>query len=353
MTLPRARIVLQSDLELPSYAIIGDLMARTLRAAGLDVEERPLGGVVRRAANAIVVQNTIGPRFVRGRATTAVALVHHEWDRYPRAWVDCLDTFTEVWVTTTFVQRTLVRSGVRQPVRLVRPGLDVEGVPARREYGVGTQFQVLACGAPHFRKGFHLLIDAYLQAFPRLGQARLVMHTDASQDWVSPRADVVFDRRRVSRRAMLAMYQRFDLVVSTSLGEGLGLPLAEAILAGVPVAAAAWGGHRDLLTAGGFLPVPHDVLPQPYCSRPDYFAPGQRCALVSIEGLAGVLRHASAMSPTARRAQATRGREALLARYGVQAAARRIRAARTGVLGALNQQARAVAMASASQGRAS
>ena len=127
-------------------------------------------------------------------------------------------------------------------------------------------------------------MEGFLRAFPREGSARLVIHTDAQRDWGSPRRDIEIDDAPLTRSGLLGRYREFDLFVSASLGEGLGLPVAEAILAGVPVVANDWGGHRSLLRAGAFFALPHTVVPQPFCSRPDYFAAGQRCAVATCRG---------------------------------------------------------------------
>ena len=188
-------VVILSDQALGSYAIIGDLLAATFSRDGIAVEQRPLdrgyfAALEGLPASRPVVHNTIGPRFVPTPGATNVALVHHEWDRYPRAWVDRLNTFDRVWVTTDSVGRVLRRSGVLRPIRLVRPALDLEHVPVRRSYGLRRPFRVLACGEPHFRKGLHLLVEGFLEAFPTTDQAILMIKTSPSCSWTSPRRDI-------------------------------------------------------------------------------------------------------------------------------------------------------------------
>jgi O-antigen biosynthesis alpha-1,2-mannosyltransferase len=321
----RPEILLLSEEHIGSYGVVGALMARTLEAAGLSVRHRPLGEAPRHARpweGRLVIHNTIGPKFAAIRGCRNVALVHPEWDRSPAAWVDRLNTFHEVWVTTTFVGATLTRSGVTVPVRLRRPALDLDAIPRKVDYAPSRPARFFACGAAHFRKGFHLLVEGYLRAFPREGDATLVIHTHAPADWGSPRADIVFDDSQPGRAEMLARYATFDFFVSASLGEGLGLPIAEAILAGVPVITHNWGGHRDLLAEGHHVAVDHDVVPQPFCSRPDYFAAGQRCAVVSVDGLARSFRAAVRLSPERRSRMAIGARHALLRRFGRRAAVR-------------------------------
>ncbi len=165
-------VLILSDEQIGSYAVIGDLLARTLEAVGVPVRHLPLSaarrpGGIRRGT--IAIQNTIGPRFAPLAGSRNIAMVHHEWDRYPQAWVRSLNEFAEVWVTTAFVKRTLLNSGVVRPILLLRPALDLDVIPPKTDYRIRRPVRLFACGAPHFRKGFHLLLEGFLRAFPREG----------------------------------------------------------------------------------------------------------------------------------------------------------------------------------------
>ena len=326
------QVLILSDEHIGSYAGIGNLLARTLQAVGVSVRHMPLSAARAPHAlkrNTVVIQNTIGPRFAPIRGCRNIAMVHHEWDRYPQAWVCALNAYSEVWVTTTFVKRTLLTSGVTVPIVLVRPALDLDPVPLKADYTRRRPLRIFACGAPHFRKGFHLLMEGFVRAFPRQGEAQLMIHSESGGEWGSPRPDILIDDVRLSREALLARFRDFDVFASASLGEGLGLPVAEAILAGVPVLANDWGGHGDLLSAGAFFPLPYTVVPQPYCSRPEYYAPGQRCAVSTVEGIAAALRRVQKSSDRAREGMAALARQALLRRYGQRAVTKRLKASRT------------------------
>jgi len=327
----RRPFVILSDTQIGSHGVIGDLLARTLKGAGFEVTHLPFdpaGGHAAVAPESTVVHNTIGPRLQPRAGGWNIALVHHEWSRYPASWVHRLNGFDEVWVTTDFVRRTLLLSGVAVPVLLKRPALDLEDIPRQTSYETAGPLRLLACGAPHFRKGFHLLMEGFMRAFPSEGVAQLVIHTSAGHGWTSPRADITIADQYLTRPAMLGQYREFDFFVSVSLGEGLGLPVAEAILAGVPVVTNDWGGHASLLTPGGFLRLPYRVVPQPYCSRPDYYAPGQECAMSRVSQIAQTLVRAAKTAAGDRRRMATAARRALLRRYGQRVAMRGFEAER-------------------------
>ena len=58
----------------------------------------------------------------------------------------------------------------------------------------------------------------------------------------------------------------------------------------LPVIAPTWSGLADFCGPGRSFELPCDVVPQPFCSRPDYYAPGQQCCLVNIDATAGILK---------------------------------------------------------------
>ena len=64
---------------------------------------------------------------------------------------------------------------------------------------------------------------------------------------------------------MQALYAKMDCMVTTTHGEGFGLPLFEFALHGKPVIAPDWSGHLDFLVNNkkkpGFMPVKYDIQP--------------------------------------------------------------------------------------------
>ena len=52
-------------------------------------------------------------------------------------------------------------------------------------------------------------------------------------------------------------------LISTTRGEGFGLPMLEAAACGLPVVATNWSGHLDFLSLGEWLPVDYSLSPIP------------------------------------------------------------------------------------------
>lgn len=319
----REQIVFLVDADLPSYVEAADWYRQAFEAAGLRVEQRPYTPWEQRwTGDEWVVHHTIAPRLRRVPDVHNTAVLFHEWDRFPPAWVATLDTFDSVWAPSAHVASTLRASGVRAPVALVPPPAAARlDVPAKRSWTIGAPARFLSVGQAHFRKGFHLLLEGFMRAFPATGEATLTLKVQEGCTWTTPRSDIIVMAQRMDRRSMMALYARHDAYVSASLGEGLGLPVAEAVMAGVPVIVNQWGGHRDLAQPGDCWPIAHDVVPQLFCSDPAYYAPGQRCAYSAPGQVAAALRACCEASAAERERRARRARAALESTHGLAAVA--------------------------------
>ena len=69
----------------------------------------------------------------------------------------------------------------------------------------------------------------------------------------------------LSEPEMQSLYAKADCMISTTHGEGFGLPLFEFALHGKPIIAPEWSGHLDFLINNkkkpGFMPVKYDIRP--------------------------------------------------------------------------------------------
>jgi glycosyltransferase involved in cell wall biosynthesis len=312
-------------MERGSYALAADLYAAAFRHAGIEIELRPYPTVPSSDLEGRwVVHHTIGPlyRYVEGATNTAV--VFHEWSRYPAAWGATLNRFDTIWAPSRHVEETLRASGISVPVHYVPPPLSFDEARVSRPWRSPAPFRFLAVGEPHFRKGFHLLMDGYLRAFPRVGDAELTLKVSPGCDWRSARTDISLVREHLSPGALARLYDTHDALVSASLGEGLGLPVAEAVSAMLPVVTNLWGGHRDIVSADGCWEVQHDEVPQLFCSTPEYFADGQRCAYSSPDRIAKALLSIVNATPAEREARSTRAWTWLRERHGLEPASARV-----------------------------
>lgn len=323
------RILILSEPTVASYGTIGTLYRDTFQRLGLPCEVRPhpLTGRARAPRGAIVLHNTLGFRFAPVPGAVNIAVPFHEWSRYPAAWGERLNGFDAIWAASRHIGEVLQRSGVRTPVRFVPPALDLTPPPPKDHWRGHRPYRFLFIGEPHFRKGHHLLIAGFRLLAATGRTATLTIKTSADCPWRASEPSIDVIAGRWTRDRLLGLYRTSDAFVSASLGEGLGLGVAEAMLARLPVAANRWGGHRSLLTPGGYVRIAHRVTPQPFCSTPEYFAPGQACALSSPEAIAEAMERMLTMTPHARQAQAEVAVRHVTERFGIAAVGVRLRAA--------------------------
>ncbi len=331
--LVRKGAVILSDLQRMSYAITGDLYRRAFEIAGYELTERQTPMTVdererekKLCEGRVVIHNTIGPDFAPLENSYNIAHPFHEWSRYPAKWVTNLNLFDEVWVTSEHIAELLKDSGVTKPVHWLPPALDLIATPLKGGCEISNgPFRFLSIGEAHFRKGFHLLMEGFQLAFPERGRATLDIFTAPDCRWESPRPGITIHKERMTPEKTRTLYAQYDAYVTASLGEGLGLPVAESILAGLPMIANYWGGHTSLLCDGGFWPIPHKEIDQPFCSDPSYYAQGQQCAFSDPGDIAATLKDVASSTAYKRSTRSDIARAHLLANYGTEITAKRIR----------------------------
>ena len=273
----------------------------------------------------IIFHNTLGERFIPQDGCYNIALPAHEWSEYPKDWIVLLNQFNEVWTTTTHVFNLLNRGGIKIPCFQLPPALISDYIPKKCVWSINENPRFLAVGEPHFRKGHHLLMSGFIQAFPQVGQAQLTIKTSPSCSWKSPREDIILIKDDWSREKLLAEYAKHDCFVSASLGEGLGLPVAEAIMAELPVCTNFWGGHKSLLTSGGFHEIPHEEIIQPFTSDPAFYAEDQRCAYSSPSNIRKSLEKFIKTKESDREEMVKKAKKFFLQNYGSKVTLRNIK----------------------------
>ena len=311
-----------TDYHRGSYEIIGNLFQNTLQQLG-EVRNLPTPVSLKERRDlalglkgGIVFHNTLGDQFIPTKDSYNIAMPLHEWSEYPKEWIKLLNQFDEVWTTTDHIQEVLIRGGLTAPVFKLPPALDSEDIPEKKNWNISEKPKFYFVGEPHFRKGHHLLIQGFMKAFPEAGSALLTIKTSPSCDWDSPRNDVILIKEKWSREKLLKEYTKHDCFISASLAEGLGLPIAEAIMAELPICTNFWGGHKSLLTRNGFIEIPHEEIIQPFTSDPAFYAENQKCAYSSPENIKNTIKKFLKTSQTERKEMTQIAKEYFLKTYG-------------------------------------
>jgi glycosyltransferase involved in cell wall biosynthesis len=312
--------VFLTDFQSGSYKIIGDFFAKSLEPfcelKHIATKPSEENSTIFDSGFQIAFHNTLGEGFVPLKNSYNIALPAHEWSKYPLEWIKLLNEFDEVWSTTDHIKELLLECGLKVPCFKLPPALDTENISSKNDWGIKNKPRFLAVGEPHFRKGHHLLMSGFEKAFPEVGQAQLTIKTSPTCNWESPRKDITIIKDDWSREKLLAEYAKHDHYVSASLGEGLGLPIAEAIMAELPICTNFWGGHKSLLTPGGFIEIGHEEIIQPFTSDPAFYAEGQKCAYSSPESISTALKECISISAEKRKEIVNIAKQFFIQNYG-------------------------------------
>ena len=253
-----------------------------------------------------------------------IAYTMFETDRIPQEWVDACNQLDGVIVPSRWCRDVFESSGVRVPVRVAPPGIDVDSFSSdRRGDGFGwlapavrRRFERdLRGGRSSFwnwprmgrddarrrpgrsvdlqrayklysifqwseRKNPRGLLEAYFAEFHRDDDVCLILKSygrDFSRTqgaWVRRQVDAVRQSMRLpsyppvllitemlSREEVRRLHGSCDCFVLPHRSEGLGLPLLEAMAAGNPVITTGYSGNTDFTRDDNSLLVPYQLTP--------------------------------------------------------------------------------------------
>lgn len=192
----------------------------------------------------------------------------------PSRWLPLLESMARVVTFTRYGQAALYQLGLKKPVACIPLGVDADlfrPLPDRRkvraEWGLADRFVVGCVARNQPRKQFPILLRAFARFAQDCAEAFLYLHTDPDdQGWdliELSRHYGVADRLGftaglayvlgVSTSELNEIYNLFDVFVLPSMAEGFGLPILEAMAAGVPVVTTDYAAGAELARGRGRL----------------------------------------------------------------------------------------------------
>lgn len=281
----------------------GRLSAAALKAAGYSFTEHDLRlGFKKFIVGDLDLPNQGGVWYVHANPAEAmVAFLAHNpkswanryrigywaWEtpKVPKSWLFAADYLHEIWVPTRFVHDAVAKQFTTagredlltrlrimpHPVPLPEPHGHAEITAIRQAFGLQPDLCEVLClfdvKSSNVRKNPWGSIAAWIRAFPVPAEtARLTLKvSDLTMDRateqrlnavLSERADIQLISESLNDADMDTFIASFDAVLSLHRSEGFGLPLAEAMAAGVPVIATAWSGNIDFMNEDNSYLVP-------------------------------------------------------------------------------------------------
>lgn len=208
-----------------------------------------------------------------------------EETRVPKRFVEPFNRYLDgMGVISRFVKEALEASGVTIPIAVIPNGVTLpEGYdtlePASIPSAKPIKFLHVSSAFP--RKGVDVLIRGYFEAFTGDDPVTLVLKTfpnphnqveellGAARKHHPNPPEVVWINRDMPEREVYALYKAASCLVHTARGEGFGLPVAEAMLARVPVIVSPNTGMADFCTPETATLVGYDwVAAQTHLSEP-------------------------------------------------------------------------------------
>ena len=252
----------------------------------------------------VAVTYAQGDVFARNPGRRRIGFTMLEVDGFPADWVRQANQLDEIWTPTEFNREGLLRSGVKRPVHVIPLGVDADRFhPAihrtpnpRGEYVFITNFE---WGE---RKYPELLLTTFNRTFRADEPVLLVCKINhRNPEFHVPNAIRALGlderggriyfiyNRELPHYQLASLYRSADCFVSTSRGEGWGMPLLEAMACGLPAIATDWGGHTAFLDPTDTYPLRVREL-IPAVSQCSYYD-GFRWAEPDEEHLSSLLRH--------------------------------------------------------------
>ncbi|MGP0083060.1 MAG: glycosyltransferase [Steroidobacteraceae bacterium] len=228
---------------------------RALAELGHDVTSASLDAV------ADVTVLVAAPPLPRSARKDSALLAGHDWEEsgFPADWVDQFNAnLLGVACVSEHATKILIDQGVTIPVAAIGMGVDHwERISCNRHYRApGKRFRFLYTSSSHLGEGIDLLLESFERMFDVTDDVSLIIKpTDAPARELVPLLnqlreanarfpDVVLIENDLTDAELKALYGQCQVFVAPSRAEGFGLPIAQALLSGLPVITTAWGGHR-------------------------------------------------------------------------------------------------------------
>lgn len=271
----------------------------------------------------------------------AVNLMHsYAWEEsaFPAKWVKNINEhLSGLTCLSGHVLKIMRDNGVALPMAVSGCGVDHwERVEASQESVLDSlplrSFRFLHVSSFFPRKGPDALLEAWARAFTDAEDVCLVIKTfpnphnrvheqlESLRSWYPRCAPIHVVEDDMTDSDLKALYQRCHALVAPSYAEGFCLPIAEAMLSGIPAITTGWSGQLDFCTPENSWLVDYrfEQADTHFRLLPSAWA------AIDVDALALAMKSAHGTSTELRKEMARRGRELLLSEFSWSKVAERL-----------------------------
>jgi len=241
-------------------------LSRVIKQLQPDIVHAHDPHAVAMAATALSIASPGGTRFVAARRLD-LRMARNSFSRWKYGQVDCFIASSKA------IRERLVHDGIPPgKIRIVNEGVDVDRIERLAAANVHAEFYLpthapivgnVAALMPH--KGHQYLIEAAARVVKQVPDARFVIvGAGTAREALEHQVRHLHLERHVFlagyRTDAIELIKGFDLFAMSSITEGMGTPLVDAMAAGKAAVATAVGGIPEVVIDGvtGYLVPPRD-----------------------------------------------------------------------------------------------
>ncbi len=202
------------------------------------------------------------PPCVENMKSKLNVLHNYAWEEsgFPQPFIENFNKYLSgITCISEHVKKIMIDNGISVPIFVSGCGTDhFERITEDKEYKVNAKrFKFLHISSCFPRKGVDILLRSFGMAFSSKDDVSLIIktfdnpHNEIDQmlefykKTIPDYPDVVVIKGELTDEQIKALYKQCDVFVEPSKAEGFGLPMAEAMLCGIPVITTNWGGQLD------------------------------------------------------------------------------------------------------------
>ncbi len=266
-----------------------DVYARSVSYTMISADMGSMGSLMRDLCGKvgtapINIIHTTPDQYKKYLVEGAYNIGHFFWetDKVPEVYVEGLNLMNEIWTGSVANKDAIRRGGYEGKVFVCPQAIETERNPVDRPYKLlehsGFTFysifewidrknpqQLLKAYWEAFQddEDVALVIKAYFRDFSRENKKMIRNKVQMLKEWSGltkfPKTYLyldLMDRDHINR-----LHHSFDCYVSPHRGEGWGVPIVEAMLAGRPVIATGYGGIGEYLPEDGAIKLDFEMAP--------------------------------------------------------------------------------------------